>query len=69
LDPALPHALRVYFRRGMFELYVDNRLVQTYRYGGVSNAGFADGGGRVGFIANNTSAAWVNITVHALTLD
>ena len=69
LDPVLPHALRVYFRRGMFELYVDNRLVQTYRYGGVSNAGFADGGGRVGFIANNTSAAWVNITVHALTLD
>jgi hypothetical protein len=68
LDPALPHALRVYFRRGMFELYVDDRLVQTYRYGGASDAGFADGGGRVGFIANNASAAWVNVTVHALTL-
>ena len=68
LDPALPHALRAYFRRGMFELYVDSRLVQTYRYGGVTNAGFADGGGRVGFIANNASAAWANITVRALTL-
>jgi hypothetical protein len=65
LDPALPHAFRLLFRLGFFELYVDDRLVQTYSYGTYPVTATA----RVGFVANATGASFVGIDAFQLNLS
>ena len=34
VEPGMPHSVLLFFSAGMWELYVDDLLVQTYVYGG-----------------------------------
>lgn len=47
LEPDVAHAVLLFFRKGMWELYVDALLVQTYNYGGTYPLP-EHGAGRVG---------------------
>jgi len=49
MDPARPHTVRALFRRGMWEVYIDDLLVTSYIHGGQYPLP-ATGGGRLGIM-------------------
>lgn len=59
LEDGREHTFRLLCRREMFELYVDDLLVQTYVHDG--------GTGRVGFLANHGAARFSGLRVWAMS--
>ena len=53
IDSGKKHSFRLLVRRGMFELYIDDMLMQTYVY--------EPGSGKVGFMANNANVVFSNV--------
>jgi hypothetical protein len=47
------HRFRLLVRRGMFELYIDDMLMQTY--------GYKPGSGKVGFLAHNANVVFRDV--------
>jgi hypothetical protein len=66
--PHTNHAFRLMIRKNMFELYLDDMLVQTFNTthepGGIGLAPQ-----RLGFIAENGQALFENVTVWSMNLD
>jgi hypothetical protein len=54
------HRFRLLVRRGMFELYIDDMLMQTYVYKPVS--------GRVGFVAHNADVVFRDVQAWNMSL-
>ena len=50
IDEGKEHTFRLITRLGLFELYVDNLLVQTFYY--------KEGPGRIGFVVNGAKATF-----------
>ncbi len=53
IDSGKKHSFRLLVRRGMFELYIDDMLMQTYVY--------EPGSGKVGFMAHNANVVFSNV--------
>lgn len=63
---AVGGSVRLFFRKGMWELYVNNQLVQTHIYGHASPLPAA-GEGRVGLVCSgHADVKLANIAIHAL---
>ena len=61
MDPAHQHTVRVLFRRGMWEVYADELLAQTYTYGGAMAYPLPQTGtGRVGLMCSGFSTLHVD---------
>jgi hypothetical protein len=56
MDPAKQHAVRVMFRKGMWEVYINDLLAQTFLYGGAYPLPDA-GAGRIGLICTGVPNA------------
>ncbi|MHC4157307.1 MAG: hypothetical protein ACYST6_20680 [Planctomycetota bacterium] len=54
------HCFRLLVRRGMFELYIDDMLMQTYVY--------KPGSGKVGFLAHNTNVVFRDVQAWNMSL-
>ena len=55
-----PHAFRLLARHDLYELYVDDLLVQTYVYRPAT--------GRIGFVACGAEATFSNLTAYDMAL-
>ena len=55
VDVDVPHAVLLMFRKGMFEVYIDELLVQSFVYGGVYPLP-STGHARVGIACNGAAA-------------
>ena len=60
LDDGKSHSFRLLSRLGMFELYVDDLLMQTFIY--------EAGPGKVGFVVHGADAVFDNLAFHAMSL-
>jgi hypothetical protein len=60
LDDGHTHSFRLLSRLGLFELYVDDRLMQTFFY--------KPGAGRVGFVTRQAEADFSDLRAWAMTL-
>ena len=54
------HRFRLLVRRGMFELYIDDMLMQTYLY--------KPGSGKVGFLAHNANVVFRDVQAWNMSL-
>lgn len=57
IAPSASHALLLMFRKGMFEVYIDGLLLQSFVYGGVYPLPVTGFGGRVGIACSGATAA------------
>ena len=63
IDPDVPAALRLWVRKGMFEFYVDDRLVQT----GIYDHNMATG--QIGFVVQNCSVRISDLAIWQMNLN
>eukprot|EP00931_Biecheleriopsis_adriatica_P004683 TRINITY_DN106312_c0_g1_i1.p1 TRINITY_DN106312_c0_g1~~TRINITY_DN106312_c0_g1_i1.p1 ORF type:complete len:639 (+),score=38.08 TRINITY_DN106312_c0_g1_i1:182-1918(+) len=69
MDPARPHTLRALFRRGMWEIYIDDLLVTSYLYGGQYPLP-ATGEGRLGIMCTaGANAEFTNAQAWHMSLS
>lgn len=60
IEPGREHTFRLLSRSSLFELYIDDRLMQTYAYN--------PGAGRVGFAVHNAQAEFKSLRVWEMSL-
>jgi hypothetical protein len=60
IDDGREHSFRLWVRKGMLELYVDDLLMQTFFTGETT--------GRVGFVVQNCKAAFSDVKAWAMSL-
>jgi len=60
IDNGKEHRFRLLVRRGMFELYIDDMLMQTYLY--------KPGSGKVGFLAHNANVVFRDVQAWNMSL-
>jgi len=63
IAPDVPAALRLWVRKGMFEFYIDDRLVQTGMYEHDKATG------RIGFVVQNCDLAVCDLAIWHMSLD
>ena len=60
IENAKEHRFRLLVRRGMFELYIDDMLMQTYVY--------KPGSGKLGFVAHDTNVVFRDVKAWDMSL-
>jgi hypothetical protein len=60
IENAKEHRFRLLVRRGMFELYIDDMLMQTYVY--------KPGSGKLGFVAHNANVIFRDVNAWKMSL-
>jgi len=68
ISPHTPHKFRLFIRKNMFELYLDDMLVQTFNTTHIPET-IGNTPKRLGFIAQNGQAVVGNLKVWSMSLD